>query len=192
MMLKKRNCATAAVIMFEMNQAMQVQIAGIVHESIVDGPGIRITVFFQGCPHGCVGCHNPQTWDPEGGTAYHVPELIAKLHSNPLEQGVTFSGGEPFSQAEGAALLGAYFKARGLGLWVYTGFLWEKLLGDLAQPGYREPLQSADVIVDGPFRQELKQPGLVFRGSANQRLIKVRESMAAGQVVEWQPERMAF
>jgi anaerobic ribonucleoside-triphosphate reductase activating protein len=174
--------------MFEAGQTMKVQIAGIVHESIVDGPGVRTTVFFQGCPHGCAGCHNPQTWNPAGGTAYCVSELIARLQPNPLEKGLTFSGGEPFCQAEQAALLGANFKTQGLGLWVYTGFLWEELLADLARPGYRELLQLADVIVDGPFRQDLKKLGLVFRGSANQRLIKVSESMAAGQVVEWRPE----
>jgi anaerobic ribonucleoside-triphosphate reductase activating protein len=189
---KGRNCATVPVTMFETGQARSVRIAGIVHESIVDGPGIRLTVFFQGCPHGCVGCHNPQTWDPQGGTVYTTPELIAKVRPNPLERGITFSGGEPFCQAEQAVALGAYFKARGLNLWIYTGFLWEELLAAQAQPGYRDLLRLADVIVDGPFQRELKQLGLLFRGSANQRLINVKASLDNGQVVTWQPERAAI
>jgi anaerobic ribonucleoside-triphosphate reductase activating protein len=184
---KKRNYATAAVIMSETDATLTARIAGIVHESIVDGPGIRATVFFQGCPHRCAGCHNPQTWDLEGGTGYQVAELIARIKPNPLERGITFSGGEPFYQAEAAAAVAAWFQARGYNLWVYTGYLWEELLADLERPGYRELLRLAEVLVDGRFCQELKQTGLLFRGSANQRLIDVGASLAAGQVVIWRP-----
>jgi anaerobic ribonucleoside-triphosphate reductase activating protein len=178
--------------MFKTDPRLSVQIAGIIHESIVDGPGIRITLFFQGCPHACAGCHNPETWDPSGGTTYLLTDLIARLRPNPLERGLTFSGGEPFCQAEAAAQIGAYFKMLGFDLWVYTGFLWEELVADLDQPGRMELLQLATVIVDGPFQQELKQPGLLFRGSANQRLIDVRTSLDTGQISVWQPERGYF
>jgi anaerobic ribonucleoside-triphosphate reductase activating protein len=175
--------------MSDRDRQFTIRIAGVVHESIVDGPGIRLTLFFQGCPHACPGCHNPQTWDPRGGIEYTLAELTAKLQPNPLEQGITFSGGEPFCQAEGAAKLAAYYRDLGLSLWIYTGFLWEELLMNLARPGYRKLLQLAEVIVDGPFRRDLKQLGLVFRGSANQRLIKVRESLATQAIIEWRSER---
>ncbi|MGD9155924.1 MAG: anaerobic ribonucleoside-triphosphate reductase activating protein [Bacillota bacterium] len=174
--------------MFKTDLSLTVQIAGMIHESIVDGPGLRTTLFFQGCPHACPGCHNFETWDPSGGTTYRLTDLIARLRPNPLEQGLTFSGGEPFCQAEAAAQIGAYFMAQGRDLWVYTGFLWEELVADLAQPGRRELLQLTTVLVDGPFQRELKQPDLLFRGSANQRLIDVRASLKRGQICAWQPK----
>ncbi|HYH04502.1 MAG TPA: 4Fe-4S cluster-binding domain-containing protein, partial [Bacillota bacterium] len=86
---------------------MKLRIAGIAHESVVDGPGIRTSVFFQGCLHACPGCHNPQTWSRDGGSEYTVAELLTELKLTPLISGVTFSGGEPFLQAKAAAGLGA-------------------------------------------------------------------------------------
>jgi anaerobic ribonucleoside-triphosphate reductase activating protein len=171
---------------------MKARIAGVVNESIVDGPGIRITIFFQGCPHACRGCHNPQTWDFGNGRELSVSALIQSLKVTPLISGVTFSGGEPFSQAEAAAGIGASLKALGLNLWVYTGFLWEQLLLDFKKPGYAELLNLADVVVDGPFQQEYKRSDLPFRGSANQRLIRAKASLTSNRVLEWSPERTAI
>lgn len=162
------------------------RIAGISYESVVDGPGIRTTVFFQGCPHACPECHNPQTWDIGGGFEITMGELIPKLKLNPLISGVTFSGGEPFLQAIAAAECALYLKGLGLDLWVYTGYTWEYLLSNPGVTGVKKLLESADVIVDGPFLKELKT-SLTFRGSSNQRFINVRSSLDSGKVVEWQP-----
>lgn len=171
---------------------MKVRIAGIAHESVVDGPGIRTTVFFQGCLHACPGCHNPQTWRLDGGREYQVDELLNQLKLTPLISGVTFSGGEPFLQAKAAAALGAAIKKRGLNLWVYSGFVWEDLLAKVDQPGYRKLIGLADVIVDGPYRQEERRLSVPFRGSSNQRLILVKEALETGKIVEWQPQRVAI
>jgi anaerobic ribonucleoside-triphosphate reductase activating protein len=176
----------------ELKSVMLVRIAGVVNESIVDGPGIRIAIFFQGCPHACPGCHNPQTWNFQGGRELSVSELVQSLKVTPLISGVTFSGGEPFGQAEAAVCIGAALKARGINLWVYTGFLWEQLLIDFNKPGYAELLNLADVVVDGPFQQELKRSDLPFRGSANQRLIRVKASLTDGRVAEWYPESVVI
>jgi anaerobic ribonucleoside-triphosphate reductase activating protein len=176
----------------ELKSVMQVRIAGVVNESVVDGPGIRTVIFFQGCPHACPGCHNPETWNFRGGRELSVSDLIRSLKVTPLISGVTFSGGEPFGQAEAASALGASLKALGLNLWVYTGFLWEQLLNNLKKPGYAELINLADVVVDGPFQQELKRSDLSFRGSTNQRLIRVKASLNDGKVVEWYPESVAI
>lgn len=164
---------------------LRVRIAGVAVESVVDGPGLRSTVFFQGCPHACPGCHNPETWDPGGGKEIDLTELLGLLKLNPLISGVTFSGGEPFSQAIPAARLGSYLKTLGLNLWVYTGYTWDFLVKNSNDRGFKELLDSADVVVDGPFLNEARTFGLPFRGSSNQRLIKVRESIDSGKIIEW-------
>lgn len=164
---------------------MRVRIAGIINESVTDGPGLRTTLFFQGCPHACPGCHNPQTWSFSGGQEYDLSELIATLRITPLLSGVTFSGGEPFVQAEAAARIAEYVKSRNLNLWVYTGFIWEKLLLDIDRPRYRELINLADVIVDGPYQEKRRNLTLPFRGSQNQRIIQVKQSLEQNRVVEW-------
>lgn len=166
------------------------RIASIMAESVTDGAGVRAVVFFQGCPHGCPGCHNPQTWAFDGGEATDTQAVMAQMRLTPLLSGVTFSGGEPFAQAEAAAELAAQVKARGLTLWVYTGYTWEALmaLGE-RQPGAGRLLELADVIVDGPYRKDLRSLALPFRGSSNQRLLNGPESLRQGQPVEWVMER---
>jgi anaerobic ribonucleoside-triphosphate reductase activating protein len=163
----------------------KIEIAGITPESVVDGPGIRSTVFFQGCPHACPGCHNPDTWDAGGGTELSLAELIPLLKLNPLISGVTFSGGEPFFQAVSGGMLGNYLKSLGLNLWVYTGYTWDYLVNHLDTPGFKVLVESADVIIDGPFQVDQKSFHLAFRGSANQRIIKVKESLQSGKPVYW-------
>lgn len=167
-----------------------VRVAGITNESVVDGPGIRSTIFFQGCPHACPGCHNPETWSSEGGKELKIEDLIKFLAINPLVSGVTFSGGEPFQQAPAAAVLGRRLLEMGLNLWVYTGYTWEALLVNLDRPGYQELLELTEVLIDGPFIREKRDLGLLFRGSTNQRLINVQESLTKGMVVTWQPSGM--
>ena len=160
------------------------RIANWISDSIVDGPGRRLTVFTQGCPHRCPGCHNPETWDPAGGREVPLEELEALLAGNPLLQGLTLSGGEPFLQAGDCASLARRARRRGLDVWTYTGYRYE----DLAEAGradWEALLAATDVLVDGPFLQAQKSYAALFRGSDNQRLIDLRQTRAAGQVVLW-------
>ena len=107
---------------------MKLRIAGTVNDSIVDGPGIRFTIFTQGCPHHCEGCHNPQTHDFNGGEIVEADEIIEKIKKNPLLDGVTFSGGEPFCQAETLADIGKEIKSLGLNVITYTGYTFDESL----------------------------------------------------------------
>ena len=160
------------------------RIASYVHDSIVDGPGLRLTVFVQGCPHRCPGCHNPQTHDFAGGRELSVEALAGELDKNPLLDGLTLSGGEPFAQAKDCAALARAARARGLNVWCYSGWTLEELLQD-TRPGVRELLELADVLVDGPFLLEQRSLTLKWRGSANQRVLDLPRSLAAGEAVLW-------
>ena len=127
---------------------MELRIAGTVNDSIVDGPGIRFTVFVQGCPHNCKGCHNPQTHDFEGGTVTTTEKLLEKIKGNPLMDGVTFSGGEPFCQAQALASLGKEIKKLGLNIVTYTGYTFEKLFESRDQNNWDELLKVTDILID--------------------------------------------
>lgn len=165
---------------------MEIRIAGTVSESIVDGPGFRYVIFVQGCPHGCPGCHNPQTHDFNAGKLTDTDELFGECIEDPLNKGVTFSGGEPFCQAEPLYELGKRFKERGLSLWSYSGWTFEELLEKSKREEYvRRLLSIIDVLVDGRFAEEQRSLSLQFRGSANQRLIDVPASIKAGAAVEY-------
>ena len=156
-------------------------LAGISGDSIVDGPGIRTTVFSQGCPHHCPGCHNPETWPFEGGTEMEEETVLRIVEANPLCKGVTFSGGEPFSQAAAFARLGRLLKERGYEVASYTGYTFETLLKGSAEQ--RELLETVDVLIDGPFLLSERSLELNFRGSRNQRILNVPKSLAAGEAV---------
>ena len=159
-------------------------LSGIVQDSIVDGPGIRTTVFSQGCPHHCEGCHNPETWEFGCGTPMEEERILEIVRSNPLCRGVTFSGGEPFAQAADCARLAKAAHAVGWTVWTYTGYLFETILAK-EDPAWRALLEETDVLVDGPFLEKEKSYELRFRGSRNQRLIRVKESLAQGKAVLW-------
>ena len=157
-------------------------LAGIVGDSIVDGPGIRTTVFSQGCPHHCPGCHNPETWAFGCGTPMDEEAILDIVRSNPLCRGVTFSGGEPFAQAEAFARLAKLLKQAGYEVASYSGFTFEALLaGTDAQ---KDLLSSIDVLIDGPFLLAEKTLEAPFRGSRNQRILDVPKSLSAGVPVE--------
>ena len=157
-------------------------LSGIVSDSIVDGPGIRTTVFSQGCPHHCEGCHNPETWEFGCGTPMAEEDILAIVKSNPLCRGVTFSGGEPFAQAEGFAKLGKLLKEAGYEVASYSGFTFEQLCqGTAAQKAL---LETIDVLIDGPYIQAQRTLEAPFRGSRNQRILDVKASLAAGCAVE--------
>ena len=166
------------------------RLAGVIRESIVDGPGIRMTIFGQGCPHHCEGCHNPETHDPNGGYISHPENILKAIDQNPLLQGVTFSGGEPFVQAEAFAELGAEIKKRGLHIVTYSGYTFERILegAERGLPGWKELLAVTDILIDGKFILEEKSLSLLFRGSRNQRLINVPKSLEAKEVVLWNPD----
>ena len=162
-------------------------LAGIVGDSIVDGPGIRTTVFSQGCPHHCPGCHNPETWAFGCGTDMEEETILEIVRSNPLCRGVTFSGGEPFAQAEGFCKLAKLLKAAGYEVASYSGYTFEDLVaGTEAQ---KELLSLIDVLIDGPFLLAEKSLELSFRGSRNQRILDVPKSLAAGKAVETTAKR---
>ena len=156
-------------------------LAGITGDSIVDGPGIRTTVFCQGCPHHCPGCHNPETWEFGQGTDMDEERVLEIIRSNPLCHGVTFSGGEPFSQAAAFAKLGRMLKERGYEVASYSGYTFEQLLAGTADQ--RAMLETLDVLIDGPFLLAERSLELNFRGSKNQRVINVPESLKAGKAV---------
>lgn len=158
-----------------------VRVAGVSRDSIVDGPGIRTTVFVQGCPHHCEGCHNPETWPFEGGTLMTPEELFSVVRKNPLCRGVTFSGGEPFAQAEALLPLAEMLKAAGYEVASYTGYTFEQLLSGTA--AQRALLGRIDVLIDGPFLLSQRSLELNFRGSRNQRVLNAAESLRQGKAV---------
>jgi anaerobic ribonucleoside-triphosphate reductase activating protein len=164
--------------------AMNIRIAGIIKESIVDGPGIRYVVFAQGCKHNCPGCHNPQTHSFSGGKLIGIDQIIEQIKRNPLLDGVTFTGGEPFEQAEQFAELGRRAQEMGLSVMVYTGYLYEVIISkkDL-NSGWSKLLEVADILVDGPFIEAEKDYLLKFRGSKNQRIIDLNKTRLTGTVV---------
>ena len=161
-----------------------IRLAGVVRESIVDGPGLRFTVFCQGCPHGCEGCHNPATHDFEGGYDCEISKIIAAVDENPLLDGVTFSGGEPMCQPEAFTVLAEELKKRNLNIMVYTGYTYEELL-KLAEtrPAVGKLLELADYLVDGRFILAERDLTLPFRGSTNQRILDMKQTLAAGKPV---------
>jgi len=161
------------------------RIAGLVQDSIVDGPGFRFAVFTQGCEQGCEGCHNPRTWDPGGGVAMAVDEIISEMRSNPLTDGLTLSGGEPLLQAAECVELAAAARECGLNVWVFTGYTFEELRAKaVSDPNVMELLVLTDVLVDGPFMLAERSLSLRWRGSRNQRIIDVPASLASGSAVE--------
>lgn len=163
---------------------MQFRYAGKTSESIVDGPGIRYTLYVQGCPHKCEGCHNPQTHDFNGGSLKDTDDIYNEIMENPLLDGVTFSGGEPFCQAEQLADLGEKLKKSGLNIVVYTGFTFEYLTSHSNdENGYMKLLNVADYLIDGKFVLSLKSYEARFRGSTNQRIIDVKKSLESKEVI---------
>lgn len=160
---------------------MEIRIAGIVEDSIVDGRGIRMAVFVQGCPHHCLGCHNPQTHDFAGGTLDDTDRIFEAFRENPLYRGITFSGGEPFCQPKPLKALADRVHGIKKDVTVYTGWTYEALCA-MHDPDVDALLSVCDVLVDGPFIEAQRDPELLFRGSANQRLIDMNRTRERGEV----------
>ena len=158
------------------------RIAGLVQDSIVDGRGMRFVVFTQGCPHHCEGCHNPETHDPTGGQEMTVDAVIKEMLSNPMTDGVTLSGGEPFMQPEDCTEIAKAAHKAGLNVWAYTGYTFEKLL-ETENEAVRELLNEIDVLIDGPFILKERSLSIPWRGSKNQRLLDMKKSLSCGKAV---------
>ncbi len=162
--------------------AETIRIAGLQKESIVDGPGLRFTIFTQGCPHRCVSCHNPQSWSPDGGKEVSINEIIEDIGRNPLLKGVTFSGGEPFCQPD--KLYQIAIRLENKDIICYTGYTFEELLEmSYENQDILNLLSVCDYLVDGKFEIEHKTLNLKFRGSSNQRFLDLKESMKEKKAV---------
>ena len=160
----------------------KIRILDILEDTTVDGPGFRTSIYCAGCQHHCPGCHNPQSWDMEGGENVAVSDILKTILDDPFAD-VTFSGGDPMYQAEAFTELARQIKAQSRKtIWCYTGFTFEQLV---VNPCTRALLEQLDVLVDGRFVGELRDEDLLYRGSSNQRLIDVPKSLAEGQVVLW-------
>lgn len=162
---------------------MNIRIAGLVEESIVDGPGIRYVVFTQGCYHNCKGCHNPNTHNPNGGKNIDTKEIVEKIKRNPLINGLTLSGGEPFLQPEPILLLAKEAKKIGLDVISYSGFTYEQLV-DKKDETIDELLDTIDYLIDGKFELDKRSLALAFRGSSNQRIIDLKKTRKNNKIIE--------
>ena len=161
----------------------QIRIAGVVRESIVDGPGFRYVIFTQGCPHKCPGCHNTHTHDYNGGKLIDIDLIIKDIEKNPMLKGITLSGGEPFEQAKLCAELVSKLN-NNLHIMAYTGYTYEYLIENAnSQNGYLELLSKIDILIDGRFVLKLKNLNLDFRGSSNQRAIECKESLKQNKII---------
>jgi len=153
---------------------LPIRLAGVVRESIVDGPDLRFVVFVQGCPHDCPGCHNPETHDPDGGFQTSTAIIWREINKNPLVQGITFSGGEPFMWGHELAVIGRAAAEKKLNIMTYTGYTYEQLL-QMAKidNSVHELLCVTNYLKDGPYVEEKRDLSLQFRGSSNQRIFDV-------------------
>jgi len=157
---------------------MKIRLAApVTRDSIVDGPGLRMVIWTQGCPHRCKGCHNPQTHSYDGGFEVDVEDIVEQMKQLKLHKGITISGGEPLEQGEACSIIAKEAKKMGLDVWIYTGYIFEDICerAKADKPEWAELLKWVDVLVDGPFIEEQKNMLLRFRGSENQRIIDLRE-----------------
>lgn len=145
------------------------RVMNILHDSNVDGEGLRSVLFVAGCPHHCPGCHNPESWDFGAGAEMSVEEVAEYLLCNELTD-ITLSGGEPFAQADELAQLVDMAHELGKDVWCYTGYTYE-YLRDHGTDSQKALLSKVDTLVDGPFIERLRDPYALFRGSSNQRII---------------------
>lgn len=154
--------------------------APLTKDSIVDGPGLRMVLWTQGCPHGCPGCHNPQTHDETGGFVISIDDLEQQIRAAHLQSGLTLSGGEPMQQAETLAILMERIQDLNLSIWCYSGYTYEQILKD---ENKSKLLPYLDVLVDGRFLLDQYDYRLRFKGSKNQRIIDVKASQTQSNII---------
>lgn len=161
-----------------------IRVLDVIEDTMVDGPGFRTSIYCAGCRHQCKGCHNPQSWDFNGGKEMTTQELMKIILADPYAN-VTFTGGDPMYQCDGfAELARAIHTQTNKDIWCFTGFTYEMLI----TRAQRELLYEIDVLVDGPYIERLRDPDLLFRGSSNQRIIDVQQTLYAGEIKLWQPD----
>lgn len=169
-----------------------IRTADIIDESIVDGEGLRLVIFAQGCAHHCLGCHNPSSLPFEGGFPSDNEAILEKIRKNPLLDGITFSGGDPFFQVESFASLAKAIRENIIAfipdftIMAYTGYTLEELFLDLKH--YLPLLEKIDILVDGPYMASRKTHDLPFMGSSNQRILDVKKSLLNLTPVEYIPD----
>lgn len=164
----------------------ELRYAGIEYDSVVDGDGIGATFFVQGCSHHCKGCHNPETWDKEGGLPFtrEVFEKLMDYFDNNYIDHLTMSGGDPLDNLELTNYIITSFKYRypDKKIWLYTVYIYENIKD---KEEFKDILEKVDVLVDGPFIERLKDSNCLYRGSSNQRLIDLRETIKKGELILW-------
>lgn len=151
-----------------MNKDITYQVLDIIRGTTVDGPGFRTAIYLAGCRHHCCGCHNPQSWDFQAGKAMTLGEIMEVVEEEDFD--VTLTGGDPLYKPEATAVLAKAISESGHSVWLYTGFTYEEIV---ASSRLSLPLPYLEAIVDGPFEESLRDPDLLFRGSSNQRIIKL-------------------
>ena len=160
-----------------------IRLSGIAYESLVNGPGMRRVLYSQGCKHNCVGCFNEDTHSFVGGELRNMDEIVDSIRNNPMLRGVTFSGGDPLEQAKKFSFIAKEVKKSGISVWCYTGYTFEYILEHKnGQNGWNELLKYLDVLVDGKFEEDKKDPRIKYRGSLNQRIIDVQDSLNSGDI----------
>ncbi|MGB4589104.1 MAG: anaerobic ribonucleoside-triphosphate reductase activating protein [Clostridiaceae bacterium] len=170
---------------------MKIRIASLLEDSIVDGEGLRLVVFAQGCLHACPGCHNPSSHPLNEGYLIDEEEIIELLLSNPLLSGITLSGGEPFLQVDAfTSLCEAIAKVKQeldpeFTIMAYTGYTLEEMLHHGSSQKYLPLLKHIDILVDGRFIKSQKSLELKFRGSKNQRIIDLKQSMRKNEILPY-------
>lgn len=164
---------------------MDIQVAGFLDNSLVNGKGLRSVVFVSGCHHACPGCHNKPMQDFNYGDQINISEVFSRIKGNiPIIRGVTFSGGEPFEQPRALTVLAEKIKDEGLDIWCYTGYTFEEILKSSDQDKINL-LHKVDVLIDGKFKRDLMKDAPKYTGSKNQRIIDVMESLKNKKVVYW-------
>ncbi len=162
-----------------MSYTSKIRVLKILYGTSVDGVGLRTSIYCAGCRNRCEGCHNPQSWDEQGGEEMEVEELFRLIEE--ADMNVTFTGGDPMLHPEGFSTLARLVKERtDKTIWCYTGYTFEEVMAD---PERRKLLECVDVLVDGRFILAERDLSFRFRGSRNQRLVDVPHSMAEGKVV---------